>query len=388
MSTFLPVHQQGLRPTVSIAPRSNRDSIMAQLLMQDANTGPRPTGPLGAASRIGQSLMGAYLMDRQDRRDQERQSAIGAALEGADLSDPSTLARLYGETGESSFLNAAVNAANRRPPERRIIKGADGYSYYADTAERVLPDVEADETADAASYGLTPNWGLDEEGNYVPLQFSDQGRAVASELPEGITPVPPGDIAEQKARGKALGTAGGEAEASLPDDLAMAEQMLSTIQGIKTDPNRELATGGSRYTTGLFEQLPGGAIVDFDSKVKQLSGQTFLQAYQQLKGGGHITEVEGLKAEQAIARLNVQQSDPAFLQSLNDLEDVVQAGIGRLREKAGIQEPTRPQAATPEPLPAAPPDVLQGARKAIADGKDPAAVRQRLIDSGYSPEGI
>ena len=37
--------------------------------------------------------------------------------------------------------------------------------------------------------------------------------------------------------------------------------------------------------------------------MEQIRGKNFLTAYQQLKGGGAITEIEGTKAEAAQARL-------------------------------------------------------------------------------------
>jgi hypothetical protein len=64
--------------------------------------------------------------------------------------------------------------------------------------------------------------------------------------------------------------------------------------------------------------------------IQQLQGKTFLQAFESLKGGGHITEIEGKKAEQAIARLQRTQSTKAFIAALLELREIIVAGQGRL----------------------------------------------------------
>lgn len=40
---------------------------------------------------------------------------------------------------------------------------------------------------DGTKYGVTPQFGVDAQGNPVPIQFNDQGEAVASRMPEGVT---------------------------------------------------------------------------------------------------------------------------------------------------------------------------------------------------------
>ena len=65
-------------------------------------------------------------------------------------------------TATAPVLGKALAA--RRAKERKIIKGADGYQYYADTGERVLPDVvKANERKNSERYNTwldtdpTPN---------------------------------------------------------------------------------------------------------------------------------------------------------------------------------------------------------------------------------------
>jgi hypothetical protein len=68
---------------------------------------------------------------------------------------------------------------------------------------------------------------------------------------------------------------------------------------------------------------------DLKVKVDQLAGTAFLQAFDILRGGGAISQIEGAKATDAIARLSRTQSPPAFKESLNELADIVRRGVAK-----------------------------------------------------------
>lgn len=200
-----------------------------------------------------------------------------------------------------------------------------------------------------------PVWGIDKDGNPVLLQMSQSGVAVQTQLPEGITPVRPNvqvdtgtgtamvspitgqatavvakDVAGKQAA-EEIGTATGKVAAGLPDAIAKAEEAQSLIESLKSHPGRTLATG----TSSLLPTIPGTAVADFQAQLDQLKGTVFLQAYSQLRGGGAITEIEGQKAEQAIARLNTAQSEEAFVKALDDLKSVIAGGIERMKQRSG-----------------------------------------------------
>jgi hypothetical protein len=121
-----------------------------------------------------------------------------------------------------------------------------------------------------------------------------------------------------------------EAQSGFPQVAATAQQTLDLIEQLKTHPGRKFGTG----MTGVLPAIPGSDTKDFTTLLDQAKGQTFLAAYNQLKGGGAITEAEGKKAEQAIARLNPTQSEQGFLTALNDLQSVISAGQARAAAKA------------------------------------------------------
>lgn len=89
------------------------------------------------------------------------------------------------------------------------------------------------------------------------------------------------------------------------------------------------------------------------SKMDQIGGQSFLQAYNTLRGGGQITEVEGKKATDAMGRLKTAQSEKDYQQALSELREVVLGGIARARRQAGggaVAAPASGGGDTPDPL--------------------------------------
>jgi hypothetical protein len=140
--------------------------------------------------------------------------------------------------------------------------------------------------------------------------------------------------------------AGAAADVSLPQTLSNASQALQLIQQLKTSP----ALGARTGLTAIIPAIPGSKGADFDAMAAQLKGKVFLEAFGSLKGAGQITEVEGKKATDAIARLNQTQSEAGYLKALSDLEDVIRAGAARAQQQPGRLQP----AANGAPSPARP----------------------------------
>jgi len=180
--------------------------------------------------------------------------------------------------------------------------------------------------------GLQPVWLQDENGNPVIGQATKDGRVIRSEMPQGLTPVGPYQKAFDTGRGGAAGKAQGEASFDLPRVEQNAAQTLGVLERMKTHPGRAGSTG---FVEGMLPSRTSDQ-VDFQSLVDQTQGQSFLQAFQMLKGGGQITEIEGQKATDAISRLRNQRlSDADYVRAITDLEDVIKAGLTRARQQAG-----------------------------------------------------
>jgi hypothetical protein len=248
--------------------------------------------------------------------------------------------------------------------------------------------------------GLNPQYGTDAEGNPVLLQLGKNGQVVQSKMPEGvqlskepikldagthfvlldpITRQPVGQIpknvageASQTVEGKALG----EARANLGQVEDTGNQVLSTIDSLVNDPYLDNMVGSVQ---GRLPNFSSDA-ARVQSKMDQIQGQAFLQAFNTLRGGGQITEIEGKKATDAIAALGTAQDEKDYRQALSNLRGVVATGLDRARQKAGSASPGDASPANADPLAAA--------RDAIAKGAPRDAVIRRLQQSGINSEGF
>ena len=128
--------------------------------------------------------------------------------------------------------------------------------------------------------------------------------------------------AAQVASAPAMATAKSRAEAAAawPTVKSNAMLMVNTIDGLLKHPGRKSATGASLYNPGNF--IPGQPGYDFKAKAKQIEGQAFLQAFNMLRGGGQITEVEGKKATDAMVALDQAQSEGQYEKALKDLRGI------------------------------------------------------------------
>lgn len=145
--------------------------------------------------------------------------------------------------------------------------------------------------------------------------------------------------AEAQARGKAYG----ERQTGLDMALSNADYMLGLIDSVRKDPSLSSALGP---VMGHLPPLVGGQARAV-SKVEQLEGQAFMQAWNALKAGGstggRITQYEAQRATDAMARLNRVQSPDDFKQALNELEGLVRTVRTRIGTSAGVGPTPAPE---------------------------------------------
>src|SRR3972149_3072210 len=150
-----------------------------------------------------------------------------------------------------------------------------------------------------------------------------------------IRPTPgfiPKDVQGREAA-EARGQAQGKAQANYPQIVSAATTSLRLLDEAIKHPGRETATGlSSRLDPRNY--IPGTSAADFDARAKQLEGRRFLDAFEQLRGGGAITEAEGNKATAAHARLMRSQSDDEYLAALKELRGIISKGVKVARMKA------------------------------------------------------
>ncbi|TCB05140.1 hypothetical protein E0H93_17625 [Rhizobium leguminosarum bv. viciae] len=137
--------------------------------------------------------------------------------------------------------------------------------------------------------------------------------------------------------GKALDEAGGKNLAAnrqaFPQVEAAADQLLSSIDSLSTD--KYLPSMVGPYAGKWAPNVTADAN-RVQSKMDQIGGQTFLQAFNMLRGAGQITEIEGQKATDAMARLNTAQKFEDYKAALDELKQIVLTAKTRARSQAGI----------------------------------------------------
>ena len=174
------------------------------------------------------------------------------------------------------------------------------------------------------------------------------------------------NLAAAKEFGQTLGKSTATAQAALPNAVATAEQTVSLIDQMIGKPEIKDASGkviqkatkphpgfkgyvGSGFSIGKegitvpFQRfIEGTDVAGFERYQLQVEGKAFLEAFEALKGGGAITEVEGAKGTQAIMRMNKAQSEKEYVKAARELQDIVRKGVEKARAKAGATGTTAP----------------------------------------------
>jgi hypothetical protein len=108
------------------------------------------------------------------------------------------------------------------------------------------------------------------------------------------------------------------------------DDAIKTLRLAREHPGREWGVGAA---SSLATKVPGTDAYGFGKIMDQIGGKNFLTAYQQLKGGGAITEIEGTKAEQAQARLSTAQNKKDWDAAMNDLETALRRDMELAQRK-------------------------------------------------------
>lgn len=301
------------------------------------------------ADRQAQQRLGG-LMDQFDLNPQQR------ALMGELPPDMQRqiLAKQAFPSGDMSNMELAWSMLN--PEERR-------------QAARIAAGLEAG-AGKGRNLGLNIVWGKDAEGNYVPMQADPSGGLRAAEMPEGVQPVPPyalkfidtgtGTVAVDARTGMPVSGAAPEAAPDaaggyIPKDVAgeaearergkMAPEQeeirrktvengqttIAAIDSLLNDPELDRVVGPLQ---GAMPNITGGSRRVM-TKIGNLKGKAFLEAFSTLKGGGQITEREGAAATAAMTRLGdenaIYMDNEDFRQALMELRNIIDVGIRRAK---------------------------------------------------------
>lgn len=171
--------------------------------------------------------------------------------------------------------------------------------------------------------------------------------------------VPPQQTPEHKASVKERETTAksvAEARFNLPKIISTADRHLALLDRVtKTDPETGkrinhpgfkslygTAIPGIDGATAPFARfMPGSDTKDLSAIVEQIGGSNFLLAFESLKGGGQITELEGNQAKLAISALqDINISEQEAFRQYDTLRTILAKGVENAKAQAGEYDMT------------------------------------------------
>lgn len=184
------------------------------------------------------------------------------------------------------------------------------------------------------------------------------------------------------------------------DALSKAQIAAQTVDSLLAHSGFNDAVGSKllerEYLFGWKDEpMEGSDAAGFMTLFNQSKGQTFLEAYQMLKGGGPITDIEGKKAEQALNAMDISTSEEDFKKAAKNYRDAVLQGAEKLAKRAGLSKKTTER--TPEEAAVkagAKPGDVQKIEKQIFNSDEPSqqggksSAVQELLRRGYTEDDL
>jgi hypothetical protein len=268
-------------------------------------------------------------------------------------------------TGKLQLINnesgAPVVKSSDSPAVRGAVKGAE-----SEAAANWKPntDIDGTITTDANVARMVNGLPTNNFSTPYPVTFGAPG-TTATDVREGTTgEIPlrnPGNprpgirvptkaeqaAAETEAKIKAedrakTSTGLGQAVAQAEETLRLVDELVGSADGsVPRHPGFEAAVGmSSKFDPRNY--LAGTEATAFNTRLDQLKGKQFLQAYESLKGSGQITEIEGKKATDAIARMNTATTEEEFVTASRDFQKTIRGAVERAKAKVGGQPSNNP----------------------------------------------
>ena len=241
-------------------------------------------------------------------------ASIAGAITGYRSGEDQRLAQsanykfLVEKTGDPVFAMAAMTnpeimrtalpsllAGKTQVINNRLVDSKTGrvIADYSDTA-RQGPEIKDVTLADGTKVSMQFDH---KSGEYKPVGGPMAPAPGAMPVPPGVDPKKYRETAAAKLAEDTI-----KAKTALPEALRSADFVIGKIDDVLKDDALWNVTGPIMGNTKNFTPWA----VRAQSKIDQLQGQAFLEAYQALRGTGAISNTEGAKAEAALARLKAQ----------------------------------------------------------------------------------
>ena len=312
-------------------------------------------GPQGMMQGMA---MGSDMQERARKRAQEEQrnKAMQGALGGLQLNPQEQQFLAASPEAGTELLqrllmerNDPMSGIKRKTAEANLQQTQLENSLFPLKSQQIESQIAQNraqmEQGRNGKYGLQPVYGVDADGNPIIMQLGPSGEAIQTKLPGGAR-VDLGMKSREQAIGTASGKVQGEARLNLPGVEYNSRKITELIDGVLKDPYLGNMTGP---VVGRLPNLSGNAN-RVQSKIDQIQGKTFLQAYESLKGSGQITEIEGAKAESSLQRLqNTRVGTEDYVSALQEFKQDISDLAQIARQKAGGGYQPRQQLAPQQP---------------------------------------
>lgn len=126
-----------------------------------------------------------------------------------------------------------------------------------------------------------------------------------------------------------------KAQRDLPNVIQQGETTIGLVDDLLAHPGFKISVGKSAPIGKLQSFMPGTQAASFDIALKQLKGKQFLEAFESLKGGGQITQIEGEKATQAMSRMETANTEQEFEKAAREFQGIIRNGINRAKLRTG-----------------------------------------------------
>lgn len=279
---------------------TNGDTEGAMKILADFADAAEQAGDAGAA-QAARSARGMAQINPDGAR-----AAIGSLLS---IMDPRTADNVMGRTG-----------IQRTDP---IGDGSVAIQYMKDGSTRLV-DVTTREV-------LTGQAAKDAFARAQSGEIDQRSGIKGGETTAGIEAriAGAGEAQRLEGFGTAIGTAQAEAVVSAPSAVTAATNNINVVDQLLQNDRFAGATGALQGRVDITADQGALALLE------QVRGAAFLEGVQGLEGYGAITEIEGQKAEQAIARLKRTQNVDDFRAALVELRGILSAGLSRQKAIAG-----------------------------------------------------
>lgn len=129
-----------------------------------------------------------------------------------------------------------------------------------------------------------------------------------------------------------------QARVDLPQVIQQGEQTIKLVDDLLAHPGFNISVGAKSPVGKVASFIPGTDAASFDIASKQMLGKQFLEAFESLKGGGQITQIEGEKATQAMSRMNTSNTQEEYTKAAKEFQNIIRSGIDRAKQKAGVSD--------------------------------------------------